>query len=152
MHTSQSDRNRLDASLIRGLILRNRGLIEVVCHTLDIDEDLAASDAHHPDGAGLCELAAVTLADAEHLSTLRDALHDGDIDIVVPKIVTPEVEIFTKQEAAAILDALADEPLQFQACIQLAILTGARLGELVALKFSDVDFDNHKIKIERAIS
>lgn len=70
--------------------------------------------------------------------------------LTLPKIVTPEVEIFTKQEAAAILDALADEPLQFQACIQLAILTGARLGELVALKFSDVDFDNNKIKIERA--
>ena len=70
--------------------------------------------------------------------------------LTMPKITTPEVEIFTKQEASAILDALADEPLQFQVCIQLAILTGARLGELVGLKFSDVDFENNKIKIERS--
>ena len=58
--------------------------------------------------------------------------------LTLPKIVTPEVEIFTKQEAAAILDSLADEPLQFQACIQLAILTGARLGELVAFNKADL--------------
>lgn len=71
MHTSQSDRNRLDASLIRGRILRNRGLVEVICHALDIDEDLAAPDAHRPDDAGLCELAAVALADAYRIRVSR---------------------------------------------------------------------------------
>ena len=89
-------------------------------------------------------------------SILRQAVKLGIITsnpadakkLTLPKVVTPEVEIFTKQEAAAILDALTDEPLQFQVCIQLAILTGARLGELVGLKFSDVDFENNKVKIE----
>ena len=32
----------------------------------------------------------------------------------------------------------------------MAIMSGAREGELVALKFSDVDFINHRITIERA--
>lgn len=48
------------------------------------------------------------------------------------------------------LTCLEKEPLQFQVLIQLAIFTGARRGELVALKFSDVDFQQSKITIERA--
>lgn len=68
----------------------------------------------------------------------------------LPKIKQPKVEIFSKQEAAEMLTCLEKEPLQFQVLIQLAIFTGARRGELVALKFSDVDFQQSKITIERA--
>lgn len=69
----------------------------------------------------------------------------------IPKGITPKVEIFTKQQAAEMLTYLEKEPLQFQVLIQLAIITGARRGELVALKFSDIDFVNNKITIERAV-
>lgn len=68
----------------------------------------------------------------------------------IPKVTAPKVEIFTKQEAAEMLVALENEPLQFQVLIQLAIMTGARRGELVALKFSDIDKETGKITIERA--
>lgn len=70
--------------------------------------------------------------------------------LTMPKALQPKIDIFTKQEAAKILTCLEKEPLQFQALIQLAIFTGARRGELVALKFSDIDFENMKITIERA--
>ena len=69
----------------------------------------------------------------------------------IPKGIAPKVEIFTKQQAAEMLTYLEKEPLQFQVLIQLAIITGARRGELVALKFSDIDFTNNKITIERAV-
>lgn len=68
----------------------------------------------------------------------------------IPKVTAPKIDIFTKQEAAAMLEALEGEPLQFQVLIQLAIITGARRGELVALKFSDIDRQANKITIERA--
>lgn len=68
----------------------------------------------------------------------------------IPKATAPKIEIFTKQEAAEMLEALENEPLQFQVLVQLAIMTGARRGELVALKFSDVDKESGKITIERA--
>ena len=48
------------------------------------------------------------------------------------------------------LACLETEDIQFQTLIQLAIFMGARRGELVALKFSDVDFEQSKITIERA--
>lgn len=70
--------------------------------------------------------------------------------LTVAKVKKPNVEIFSKQEAAQMLECLEKEDLQFQTLIQLAIFTGARRGELVALKFSDVDFEQQKITIERS--
>lgn len=70
--------------------------------------------------------------------------------LTLPKAQAPKIEIFTKQEAAQMLEALEKENLQFQTLIQLAIFTGARRGELCALKFSDIDFEQRKITIERA--
>lgn len=70
--------------------------------------------------------------------------------LTVPKAITPKVEIFTKQEAVEMLSCLEDEPLQYKVIVYLAIMSGAREGELTALKFSDVDFINNRITIERA--
>lgn len=68
----------------------------------------------------------------------------------LPRVIPPKTEIFSKQEAAKMLSYLEEESLQFQTLIQLAIMTGARRGELVALKFSDFDYENNKVTIERA--
>lgn len=68
----------------------------------------------------------------------------------IPKVTPPKIDIFTKQEAAEMLAALETEPLQFQVLIQLAIMTGARRGELVALKFSDFDKASNQVTIQRA--
>ena len=70
--------------------------------------------------------------------------------LTLPKPIKPEVEIFTKQEAAEMLECLEQEELQFQVLIQLAIISGCREGELVALKFSDINYENCKLTIERA--
>lgn len=70
--------------------------------------------------------------------------------LTMKKPVKPEIDIFTKQEAAEMLAALETEPLQFQVLIQLAIMTGARRGELVALKFSDFDKVSNQVTIQRA--
>ena len=70
--------------------------------------------------------------------------------LTLPKVQVPKIDIFTKQEAAQMLAALENEDLQFQTLIQLAIFTGARRGELTALKFSDIDFEQRKITIERS--
>ena len=48
------------------------------------------------------------------------------------------------------LQCLESEALQFQVLIQLAIMTGARCGELVGLQFSDFDYSGGKVTIERS--
>jgi integrase len=70
--------------------------------------------------------------------------------LVIPKAVAPRIEIFTKQEAAAMLACLEQEDLQFQVFVQLAIHSGGRRGEIVSLKFSDINFETAKITIERS--
>ena len=70
--------------------------------------------------------------------------------LTIPRVVNPKIEIFTKAEAAEMLNCLTSEDLQFQTYVQLAIITGARRGELAALKFSDFDFDNCRLTISRA--
>ncbi|MCL2053774.1 MAG: hypothetical protein FWG90_04945 [Oscillospiraceae bacterium] len=48
------------------------------------------------------------------------------------------------------LACLENEDLQFQVLIQLAIMMGARRGELTVLKFNDFDFNTNRVTIERA--
>lgn len=70
--------------------------------------------------------------------------------LTLQKVVAPKIEIFSKQEAAEMLECLEKEDLQFQALVQLAIMTGCRCGELVGLKFSDFDYTKNKVTIERS--
>ncbi len=86
------------------------------------------------------------------------ALKNGLIDsspasverLTLPKQTKSEVEIFTQSEVVEMVKALKVEQLQIQAVIYLDLFTGMRRGELVALKFSDIDFANQTIKIRRA--
>lgn len=48
------------------------------------------------------------------------------------------------------LSCLLDEPLKFQCLIQVAIASGARLGEIVALCFSDFDFEHFRVTFQRS--
>lgn len=68
----------------------------------------------------------------------------------LPKPMKPQTEIFTMQETTLLLNALKYEPLQFQVLIYLAVFSGAREGELVGLRFSDVDFAVGKLTISRS--
>ncbi|SDB53882.1 Site-specific recombinase XerD [Ruminococcaceae bacterium FB2012] len=70
--------------------------------------------------------------------------------LTIPRVVNPKIEIFTKAEAAEMLNCLTSEDLQFQTYVQLAIITGARRGEMAALKFSDFDYNGFRLTISRA--
>jgi len=70
--------------------------------------------------------------------------------LVLPKVQTPKIEIFSKQAAQKMLDCLESEPLQFKVLIWLAITSGCRCGELVGLKFTDFDYDTCKMTVERS--
>lgn len=66
----------------------------------------------------------------------------------IPVEVMPDVEVFSKDEAAEMLTCLKDEPLMFQVLIHLAIVTGCRRGELVALKWDNIDFDRKSVNVQ----
>lgn len=67
-----------------------------------------------------------------------------------PKKEKPRQTYYDLPDIASMLTALRSEPLQFQTFVWLAITTGARLGELTALAWPNLDFDAATVRIERA--
>ena len=91
---------------------------------------------------------------------LRTALnHACAIEVVernVASIIKPpalqrqEIEILTAGQIADTLDRIRDHP-SLHPIVALALGTGARRGEIAALRWSDIDLDAAKVRIERAL-
>lgn len=64
---------------------------------------------------------------------------------VVPKREKP---VWTPEQVRAIIGAA---PERYRALIACAALTGARLGELLALQWKHIDFDGKKLRIEQSL-
>ena len=62
-----------------------------------------------------------------------------------------EVDIFTIEETKTILDAAKTEPISIRLLIELALFTGMRRGEIVGLKWSDINFDKQCLSVKRSI-
>ena len=74
---------------------------------------------------------------------------DGD-RITLPRLQEKTTEIFTREELSAIFSYLDKEPLQFKVLVHLAINSGCRRGELVGLKWSDINFNTGVITVQRS--
>lgn len=57
-----------------------------------------------------------------------------------PKAEEIDVRVLTEEEIPKLMDALSDAPPQYSVITQLALLLGARRGEICALRWSDIDF------------
>lgn len=71
--------------------------------------------------------------------------------IEFPKEEAKEVEAFTFDEVSDILTALESEPWHIRAVIEVALFTGCRRGEIVGLKWADIDFENRRLSVKRSI-
>lgn len=68
-----------------------------------------------------------------------------------PKIRNKEIECYSPKEVELLLDVLKNEPLKYQALIYLALDTGARRGEIVALNWNDINFNDNSISINKSL-
>ena len=68
-----------------------------------------------------------------------------------PKNTQKDVNYFQPEEVQVICSALENEPLKWKALIHLLLITGARRGEILGLKWDKVDFDNKQIYICNSI-
>ena len=69
--------------------------------------------------------------------------------VVLPSRQTPDIVVFKPEEQAAILEACKKERLGF--AIELDFMTGLRIGELCALKWSDFDFTEKIFDVRRTL-
>ncbi len=66
-----------------------------------------------------------------------------------PRVNRPEMRVLAEEEATALLKVLEDTPSELPA--YLALTTGARLGELLALRWSDIDLDAGVAHVRRTV-
>lgn len=78
--------------------------------------------------------------------------HNPMEGVTRPKARKPKANFLTEERAVELLRCLADEPnMCYRAALLLALICGLRLGEVGALKLSDVDWVNCTIDISRAL-
>lgn len=68
----------------------------------------------------------------------------------VPRRTTPEMKTWTAAQARAFLQATASDELA--AYWQLALYTGMRRGEMLALRWADVDFERGVVSVRRTLT
>ena len=71
--------------------------------------------------------------------------------LTFPKECYQEVDVFTIEETKAILAAAKTEPINTRSLIELALFTGMRCGEIVGLKWSDINLDKQCLSVKRSI-
>ena len=64
-----------------------------------------------------------------------------------PKVEKKEPNYIQSSTIPLIFDALKTEPLKWQVLVQLLLVSGCRRGEVLGLKWENVDFDNARIYI-----
>jgi integrase len=94
--------------------------------------------------------------------TLHKALKDAVADALIPRNVTEavkaprakgkEVNSLSPTQARAFLDAVRDASDRFEALYVLAITAGLREGELLGLKWDDVELEAGKLAVRRTLS
>ena len=102
-------------------------------------------------------LSARTVTNAHKLlhRVLADAAKNGAVARNVAEIHKPptveatEIEILAPEQITAVLAALEDHTLA--PIVSLALATGMRRGELLALQWGDVDLDAGTLRVERSL-
>lgn len=97
----------------------------------------------------------------EHHRLIRTILAQAEKELLVPynaasKATHPKVEhkeanYIEIEDIERILFYSLQEPLKKQVALNLLIFTGCRRGEIMGLKWSDIDFKNNMINIKRTL-
>lgn len=72
-------------------------------------------------------------------------------DVELPKKEKHELDLYTKEEQNRLKTALLINMDRTKLAIMFSLFTGVRIGELCGLKWSDIDFCNKTIRIERSV-
>ncbi|MCL2035555.1 MAG: tyrosine-type recombinase/integrase, partial [Oscillospiraceae bacterium] len=68
-----------------------------------------------------------------------------------PKIERSEPNYYQSDDIAQIISALDKEPIKWRTMFHLFLVTGARLGEIIGLKWDRVMWNSKQIQIDRAL-
>src|SRR5262249_51602730 len=107
------------------------------------------------DGGGGLHTRTINHAHKLLKRALRDAVRHGLVlknvaaEVQAPKIVTEEMRILTPEQVSALPSQLVGRTIWAPTLVSL--FTGVRRGEVLALRWSDVDLNRKLVSISRAI-
>lgn len=97
----------------------------------------------------------------EHHRLISTILSQADKEMLIPfnparkatppKVVRGEVNYFQIEDVERIRDSLEQEPIKWRTLAHLLLISGARRGEIVGLKWDVIDWKNNRIHICRTI-
>lgn len=97
----------------------------------------------------------------EHHRLISTILAQADKEMLIPfnparkatppKVVRGEVNYFQIEDVERIRDSLEQEPIKWRTLAHLLLISGARRGEIVGLKWDVIDWKNNRIHICRTI-
>lgn len=82
----------------------------------------------------------------------RNVASKRDCQIDIPNPQRQEFAVLNVEEARKLLCELDHEPLWFSAAIMLGLLLGLRRSEVIGLRDSDVDWENHILTVRRTVT
>ena len=132
----------------------SKAAAEAVCEALGIKLESAFLTVEEN-----APLSAKTILEHHRLihTVLEQAVKEGLIPFnpasraTLPTVKKKNVNYFSASTVVAIRDALEEEPMKWKTLVHLYMITGARRGEILGLKWSAVDFARNRIHIENNI-
>lgn len=74
-----------------------------------------------------------------------------NLNIQKPKKTTKKIKFYDEPQVDKLLECLENESIKYKALIKLAVDTGMRRGEIVALKWDDINFDTNEVVIDNSL-
>lgn len=72
-------------------------------------------------------------------------------NVVLPKAEKKELRLLTESQQQQLCRTLADEKSKTSLCVLLSLYAGLRVGEVCALKWSDIDFEKNILTVNRTV-
>jgi len=71
--------------------------------------------------------------------------------VSAPRVEQKEIQSLDDEEIEKMLEYLESEPLKYQAAVYVALFGGLRLGELIALKWRNIDLEKSIMSIKNSV-
>lgn len=85
----------------------------------------------------------------KHAVRMRLITFNPADNVKAPRIVRASIDTLTVEQSADLLEAVRNKPLYWP--VLLALATGMRRGEIAALRWKNVDFDNKTIRVVESV-
>ena len=73
------------------------------------------------------------------------------INVVLPKVQKKEMHLFSEEQQKTLCSYLVQNQNSTSLCILLSLYTGLRIGEVCALRWSDIDFEKSILTVSKTV-